>query len=191
MHAIVIGASSGGPKALEEILITLPENFDAYVFVIQHLPILFTGTMAQRLNTRTAIPTSQMINGELLTPRHIYIVPGDFHFFLTAPSFQVSLLRATGLTHPSINMGFTSVAEHFGPKTIGVVLTGMGDDGVIGAQAIRQVHGRVLVQDEETSAIYGMPKAVRDAGFADEVLPLEGIAARLVTLVRGSGTITA
>lgn len=186
MHAIVIGASSGGPKALEEILIRLPKAFDAYVIVIQHLPILFTQTMAQRLNAKTAIPTSQMNNGELLTSRHIYIVPGDFHFFLTAPSLQVSLLRATGLTHPSINMGFTSVAEHFGPKTIGVVLTGMGDDGVIGARAIRQVQGHTLVQDEQTSAIYGMPKAVQEAGLADEILPLERIADRLISLVQHS-----
>ena len=82
-------------------------------------------------------------------------------------------------------MGFTSVAEHFGPSTIGVVLTGMGDDGVLGSKAIKQVGGSVLVQDEATSAVYGMPFAVKLAGYADEVLPLDKISGRLMELSHG------
>jgi len=184
MQAIVIGASSGGPRALEEVLKALPANLSAIVIVVQHLPSQFTSQMAERLKNIVLIPVSQMENGEVLKSSHAYIVPGDFHFFITSPDQKAHLLAATGLQHPSIDMGFTSVAEHFGPDTIGVVLTGMGEDGVIGAKAIKQLGGTVIVQDEETSAIYGMPKAVQIAGFADEVLPLGKIAERLVELVQ-------
>lgn len=183
MHAIVIGSSSGGPKALEEVLTSLPAGLPAYIVVMQHLPVQFTKSMAKRLNRHCEIGVSQMYNGEILKPSHAYIVPGDFHFFLTSPDYQSFLLRATGKTHPSINMGFTSMAENFGPKTIGVVLTGMDNDGTVGAKAIKQVGGRVLAQDKATSAIYGMPAAVAEAGLTDEVLPLNLISKRLVELV--------
>ena len=178
MKAIVIGASSGGPQALEKVLKALPGSLPAVIIIAQHLPSQFTGQMAQRLKNIVPIPVSQIENGEVLKPSHIYIIPGNFHFFITSPDYKAHLLAATGLTHPSIDMGFTSIAEHFGPDTIGVVLTGMGEDGVIGAKAIKQLGGKVIVQDEKTSAIFGMPRAVQIAGFADEVLPLEGIAGR-------------
>ena len=192
MKAIVIGASSGGPKALEKVLKALPGSLPAVIIIAQHLPSQFTGQMAESLKNIVPIPVSQIENGEVLKPSHIYIIPGNFHFFITegysslitSPDYKAHLLTATGLEHPSIDMGFTSIAEHFGPDTIGVVLTGMGEDGVIGAKAIKQLGGKVIVQDEKTSAIFGMPRAVQIAGFADEVLPLEGIAGRLVELVQ-------
>jgi two-component system chemotaxis response regulator CheB len=183
MKAIVIGSSSGGPKALEEIIKELPKDLRAVVVVVQHLPAQFTETMAKRFNANYDIAVSQMKNGETLQMSHAYIVPGDFHFFLTSPLLQTYLLRATGNVHPSINMGFTSTAEHFGPKTIGVILTGMGDDGTIGAKTIKQVGGYMIAQDKQSSAVYGMPQAVTESGLTDEVLPLRKIGKRLVELV--------
>jgi len=190
MKAIVIGASTGGPKALETLLTSLPVNLSAVIIVLQHLPFQFTTQMAIRMSNKAGLLISQMGEGDVLLPGHIYIAPGEEHFFLTynnppgerLTELRAHLLPAPELTRPSIDMGFTSVAEHFGPETIGVVLTGMGEDGMIGSKAIKQVGGHVIIQDEESSAVYGMPRAVQIAGYADEVLPLEQIAGRLVEL---------
>ncbi|MFA5993571.1 MAG: CheB methylesterase domain-containing protein [Parcubacteria group bacterium] len=179
MKVIVVGSSSGGPKALEDLLSGLSPDLRAAVIVIQHLPLTFTISLAKRLNKLTKLPLTHMTDREVIKTNHIYIVPGDKHFFITSPSNESRLIDAHGLTHPSINMGFTSVAECFGPDTIGVILTGMGDDGTIGAKAIKQVSGRVIAQDEASSVVFGMPRAVQIAGFADEVLPLDKIAHRL------------
>ncbi len=184
MKVIVVGSSSGGPRALEDLLSGLPADLQAAVIVIQHLPLTFTISLAERLSKLTKLPLTHMIDGEIIETNHIYIVPGDKHFFITSPDNESRLIDAHGLTHPSINMGFTSVAECFGPETIGVILTGMGDDGTVGAKAIKQVGGKVLAQDEASSVVFGMPRAVQIAGFTDEVLPLDQIAHRLGQLTR-------
>jgi len=184
MKAIAVGSSTGGPPALEELLLGLPSNFPATVVVLQHLPLHFTQTLSLRLNQRLALPVSQMEPGQRLLPTHIYIAPGDHHFLITSPNHQTYTIPSYEKTSPSIDIGFTSVAEHFGPDTIGVVLTGMGNDGVLGCKAIKQVGGYVIAQDQQTSAIYGMPKAVAIAGFANEVLPLNKISQRLIELIR-------
>jgi len=185
-QAIVIGASTGGPKALEILLTQLPQTLEAIIIVIQHLSFQFTTSMAVRLSNKTPILMSQMGEGDLLLSNHIYLVPGNTHFLITSSGPRVRLLPAYELVHPCIDTGFTSVAEHFGPHTIGVILTGMGTDGVMGAKAIKQLGGIVIVQDEETSAVFGMPKAVQIAGFADAVLPLEKIAKKLIQLTSRS-----
>lgn len=183
MKAIVIGASTGGPSALEELLKSLPGNLEAAVVVVQHLPLLFTTSMAERFRANMVLPVKQMEPGEELKPAHIYIAPGEHHFLITSPRNQIYIIPSHEKTNPSIDIGFTSVAEHFGPETIGVVLTGMGEDGVMGCKAIKQVGGHVIVQDEESSTVFGMPKAVAIAGFADEVLPLNKIATKLIELI--------
>ncbi|PIP27407.1 MAG: hypothetical protein COX30_01985 [Candidatus Moranbacteria bacterium CG23_combo_of_CG06-09_8_20_14_all_39_10] len=184
MKAIVIGASSGGPKTLEEVLINLKPDLNAIVIVIQHLPLTFTITLSERLKKLTKLPLSLLKHEERMEKNHIYIVPGDKHFFIVSPDYESRLVEAYELTRPSIDMGFTSIAECFGPETIGVVLTGMGHDGTLGSKAIKQVGGKVIVQDEASSVVFGMPKAVQLAGFADEVLPLDKIAQRLGQLTK-------
>lgn len=184
MKAVVIGASTGGPPALEELLKNLPKDILATIIVVQHLPLQFTLSMSRRLAAKIELPVNQMAeSGDFLKPGHVYVAPGQRHFLITSPGYKIQTIPSYEKTNPSIDIGFTSVAEHFGPETIGVVLTGMGNDGVIGCKAIKQVGGHVIAQDEDTSAVYGMPKAVAIAGFADEVLPLNKIAARLVELV--------
>ncbi|MBN1162444.1 chemotaxis protein CheB [Patescibacteria group bacterium] len=185
MKAVVIGASTGGPKALETLLSKLPGDFDGVVVVMQHLPLNFTVSMVERFESIVNMPIHHIQMGDVLKPRNIYVVPGNKHFFIVTPGLRVFLLDAAEIIQPSVDMGFTSVAEHYGPDTIGVVLTGMGNDGVLGSKAIKQVGGTVIVQDEDTSIIYGMPFAVKLAGFADEVLPLDKIPERLVELVNG------
>lgn len=183
MYAIVIGSSTGGPQALTTLLNGLPDMFDACIIILQHLPSRFTNSMAERLDKSLPFPVHHMQHNQKLESGHVYIVPGDCHFTLLSPQRRAYLISAgDAATHPSIDIGFTSVAESFGPKTIGVVLTGMGSDGVLGAKAIKQLGGHVITQDETTSTVYGMPKSVQIAGYADETLPLIHIAKRLERL---------
>lgn len=182
-NAVVIGASSGGPPALEYILSKLPKDLNAVVIVIQHLPILFTKSLALRFEKFCPLPVTQMLNGEYIKNQHIYIVPGGFHFALTYPNFQTYLLATLCSTCPSIDMGFTSVAEHFTEKTIGVVLTGMGSDGTLGAKTVKQVGGLVIAQDKASSAIYGMPRSIIENNLADFILPLSEIPKKIISLL--------
>lgn len=184
MKVIAIGSSSGGPKALSELVVSFPKDFDACVVILQHLPLIFTQTMTERLNSISQIPVSLVKNGETLKKSHIYVVPGGFNFFVTSPNLQVYLLKATSINKPSINMGFASMAETFGPELIGVILTGMGQDGTRGATLIKELGGMIIAQDEESSAIYGMPKSIVDAGLVNEILPLNEIGPRLLELVQ-------
>jgi two-component system, chemotaxis family, protein-glutamate methylesterase/glutaminase len=182
---VVIGSSTGGPTALESIFTNLPLDFSVPIIVAQHLTKPFTKELAERLQSicPDTILVQEAKNGQAVDSQNAYIIPGDSHFFITDPLHKLTLIPADDLPKPSVDMGFTSVAEHYGQGTVAVVLSGFGSDGVIGAKAVKQVFGRVLVQDEMTSTIYGMPKAVSDAGLADEVLPLNKIVPRLVELV--------
>lgn len=184
MKAIVIGASSGGPSTLEYILSKLPKDLDAYIVIVQHLPKKFTGSMAKRFDENFELHIKELENGEALQKSTAYIVPGGHHFFLVQPSMQAVLIDAEDSNVPSIDMGFTSVAEHFGPDTTGIILTGMGSDGVLGTKAIKQLGGHVIAQDETTSLVYGMPFEVKLAGFADEILPLKKIPERIIEIAK-------
>ncbi|MBI4653241.1 chemotaxis protein CheB [Candidatus Kuenenbacteria bacterium] len=181
---IVIGSSTGGPNALEELFKQLPADLPVSILIAQHLPFSFTQMLVDRLSCLECLKVSTVKNNEIIKPGHAYVIPGNSHFFLSDPGPRITLLLTDDLQKPSVDMGFTSVAEHFGPGTIGVVLSGMGNDGAIGAKAVKQLGGKILVQDEATSVIFGMPKKVIEAGLADEILPLHKIAKRLVELVK-------
>jgi two-component system, chemotaxis family, protein-glutamate methylesterase/glutaminase len=179
---VVIGSSTGGPKALETIFTNLSQDFTAPILIAQHLTKPFTSALAKRLTKAGSLLVYEVEDHQILESGYAYVIPGDSHFFLTAPGPRISLIPALELPKPSVDMGLVSAAEHYGPGTIGVILTGMGDDGVQGARAVKQLGGKILVQDEASSTVYSMPKAVQIAGFADEVLPLGKIAKRLVEL---------
>ncbi|PCI29872.1 chemotaxis protein CheB [Candidatus Kaiserbacteria bacterium] len=180
---IIIGASTGGPTALGEILKQLPGDLNAIVVVVQHIGSVLAETMAARLDGITEMPVSIIKGGEKLEKSNIYVVPAAKHMFVIYPGPEAVLIPAPERPSPSINMSFTSAAEHFGSNTIGVILTGMGNDGTGGATAIKQAGGIVIAQDEDTSAVYGMPKSIVEEDLADSVLPLEKIADRLIYLV--------
>jgi len=184
MKCIVIGSSTGGPSALEEVITNLPSDLRAIVIIAQHIGASSARSMAERLNEMGGMPVSILEEGDDLKESHVYVVPGKTHFFVIGPDLVARLLPSDKRPSPSIDMAFTSVAEHFGPDTIGVVLTGMGEDGTIGAKAIQQLGGTVIAQDEDSSVIYGMPKSVAEAGLIDDTLPLERIAAKLVYLTK-------
>lgn len=180
---VAIGASTGGPEALMRLLPLIPEDFPTPILVVQHMPPLFTGSFATRLDQVCALRVVEALDGEPLLGGTVYVSPGDRHMTVIRDG---TLLRVR-LTddppvhscRPATDVLFNSAANLFGPHVLGIVLTGMGTDGTQGAMAIREKGGRVIVQDAETCLIYGMPKSVYDAGLANEQLPIPEIAARI------------
>lgn len=183
---VAVASSTGGPNALATVLRGLPAEFRTPIVVTQHMPPLFTLLLAQRLQRESGRPCVEAADGQPIREGHVYVAPGDHHL-LVAPSssgWRIELSQGAPENHcrPSADPMFRSVAEHFGLRALAVVLTGMGEDGRRGCQTIRARGGRVLVQDEESSVVWGMPGAVVAAGVADRIVPLSEIAQRLTQL---------
>ncbi|MBN1484496.1 MAG: chemotaxis response regulator protein-glutamate methylesterase [Chloroflexia bacterium] len=186
---VVVGASTGGPPALEQLLAALPAELPAGLLVVQHMPVGFTHSLAQRLNGRCVLTVVEAEPGMPLYAAWVYIAPGGHHLVLraegTAETLSVELDDSPprGTLRPAADVTMAAVAERFGPRCIGVLLTGMGSDGTEGFRAIRQAGGRTLAQDRQTSLIYGMPRMAVEQGLVDQVLPLNDIAPALVRLL--------
>ena len=184
-HRIVaIAASTGGPAALQRLLADIPADFLLPILIVQHIAAGFVGGLASWLNTETSLEVTVAEHGGALAPRTAYIAPDDFHLGVTWDA-RIALSRAAPIrgVRPSADFLLQSAAQAFGASVIAVILTGMGEDGSEGARAVRTVGGCVLVQDEATSVVFGMPRAAVEAGLANEVLPLTAIAPRLAGLV--------
>jgi len=186
---VAIGASTGGPNALATLLTALPADCPVPIVIVQHMPAAFTGLLAERLAAQAAIGVGEGRLGETLHPGRAWIAPGDYHMELTRDAQQAVRLRLhqgppENSCRPSVDVLFRSVAEVYGPGTLAVVLTGMGQDGLRGCERIREVGGQVLVQDEATSVVWGMPGLVARADLADEVLALDRLAPEIVRRVR-------
>jgi two-component system, chemotaxis family, protein-glutamate methylesterase/glutaminase len=181
---VVIGASTGGPIALERVLSGLPEHIGVPIIVIQHMPGDFTTLFSGRLNNMCRMPVSEAHEDELIERNHIYVVPGDYHFFLESPGPSVRLIHRDRGLSPSVDMGMISAVDHYGPGVIGVILSGMGRDGLIGAKAIKQIGGVVVAESKESATIYGMPREVIEAGFADFSLPLKEIPSKILEILK-------
>lgn len=182
---IVIGSSTGGPKALCEVLSSLPGHTAVPILVVQHLPEGFTRSLADRLNGLSRLQVEEARAGTPLSPGHVLVAPGGFHMVVTKGG-RVGLNTGPpecGL-RPSVNPTMESVAAVYGASTLGVVLTGMGSDGTRGAGLIKAAGGEVIAQDASTSAVYGMPRSVADAGHVDSVVPLPRIASEIVRRCR-------
>lgn len=184
-RVVAMAASTGGPAALTQVLSELPGNFPAPVLVVQHISQGFLAGFAAWLNTSVSLRVKVAESGEPPQPHTIYLPPDDHHLGLDARGgLLVSSAPAVGGFRPSASFLFQSVAAAHGAATLAVVLTGMGQDGLEGLRAVRQAGGQVLVQDEETSVVFGMPGAAARAGLADAVLPLKEIAGRVMRSLR-------
>jgi two-component system chemotaxis response regulator CheB len=182
---VVIGASTGGPRALCELVPLLPATLDAAVLIVQHMPPGFTKPLAQRLNAMAKIMVKEAQAGDPLRMGLALVAPGDFHMLIGDD--QRIVLTQTERLHgvrPAVDQTLMAAARRFGRRTLAIILTGMGADGCAGALAVHEAGGRVIAEHESTATIYGMPKAVVDAGAADRVLPLPRIAGEAVHLLR-------
>lgn len=184
VEVVVIGVSTGGPNALAEVLPKLPANFPVPVLIVQHMPPIFTKLLAQRLASRCALQVEEAAAGEVLTPGKAWVAPGDYHLRVV----RNGLVMQTGLhqgpqensCRPAVDVLFRSAAEAYGAGVLGIVMTGMGQDGLRGAESIVEAGGQMLAQDEATSVVWGMPGFVARAGLAQMVLPLTHLGPEIV-----------
>jgi two-component system chemotaxis response regulator CheB len=182
--AVVIAASTGGPRALSYIFSALPPNLGAAVLVVQHMPAGFTSALAVRLAAIAQLPVAEATGGDIVTPNRAFVAPGDFHMRVrrVEGDIRISLdqKELVNGTRPAADALFPTAAEAYGERCIGVVLTGMGRDGAAGLAGIRAAGGRTLVQDESSSVVYGMPGRAVEVGAAERVLPLGDIPGAII-----------
>ncbi|MBI5587513.1 MAG: chemotaxis response regulator protein-glutamate methylesterase [Deltaproteobacteria bacterium] len=185
---VAIGASTGGPGAIQEVLSHLPGDLDTPFLVAIHMPGAFTGAFAERLNNLCKLSVKEAENGEKIKNGVILLTPGGYQTRikrkgLTDFYIDISDEPRTSLYKPSVDVCMASVGECYPGRSMGVMLTGMGHDGMEGMRLIKAKGGKTLAQSEETCIVYGMPKAVVDAGLADKVIPLDKIAAEIVNMI--------
>ncbi len=193
IDVVVIGLSTGGPSALEQLLPRLPGDFPVPVLIVQHMPKLFTGALAERLDKCCALRVQEAYDDAVIRPGTVWLAPGDAHMEvaprrvmasdaeLDGAGMRVRLHQREPLNHckPAVDYLFLSAARMCGAGTLALVMTGMGADGLKGARAVHEGGGTVLAQDEATSAVWGMPGRVSEAGIVSATLPLWGIAGAL------------
>jgi two-component system chemotaxis response regulator CheB len=185
-RVIAIASSTGGPNALVQVLKQIPRDFPLPILITQHMPPLFTTLLAQRLQRESGRPCAEAADGAPILGGHTYLAPGDKHFLVQTregrPFVKLSDAPPENHCRPAADPMLRSIAAAYGASTVTVVLTGMGEDGRRGCEAVRQHGGRIIAQDEATSVVWGMPGAVTNAGLAEWVLPLGEIAQKLSTL---------
>jgi len=181
---LVIGSSTGGPQALQEVIGQLPANLPIPIVIAQHMPPQFTLALAKRLDSSCPPRVVEATNGEPLVNGTVYIGPGGMHLRVTATNVKVEPDKGESLYRPSVDVLAESILAAFGKNVLGVMLTGMGNDGMREFVKLHRAGAYNLVQDQASCVVYGMPRAVVDAGGADEVLPLEKIGPRIRTMFR-------
>ena len=186
LHDVVaIGVSTGGPPAVQKVLSALPADFPASIIIAQHMPAAFTGPFAKRLDSVCQVSVKEAETGDKLAPGKVFIAPGGKHLKLlqkvSRVEIEITTEPADALYKPSANVLVASAAEAVGKRALGVILTGMGSDGLEGVKVLKQKGGRALAQSDATCVVYGMPKAIVDAGLADEIIDIDDMAQAIMT----------
>ncbi len=185
-RVVVVGASTGGPAALMEVIPGLPAGLAAGVLVVQHMPAGFTASLARHLDGNSRLPVKEAEEGDVLTDGRVLVAPGNRHLLLDAAGrVALSLDPPEHGVRPAVDVTLAAVARAWGDRAGCAILTGMGMDGAKGAMALRRAGGWVLAQDEATCVVYGMPRAVAEMGQADEILPLSRVAEAIAARVAG------
>jgi two-component system chemotaxis response regulator CheB len=188
---IAIGSSTGGPQTLEQIIPALPGNIPACILVVQHMPPFFTKSLAERLDKISELKVMEAKDNDEIKEGIVYIAPGDYHMELKRTQENGIAKETISLNkrdkelgvRPNVNVMMRSIAPVYKQNTVAVILTGMGSDGTEGAMAIKNNGGTVLVQDEQSSIIYGMPKSVVESGYYDEIVELSKIPVALLQVL--------
>jgi two-component system chemotaxis response regulator CheB len=182
VEAVVIGASTGGPRTLLGIIRKLPQRLRCPVMIVQHMPAGFTHSFAQRLNAETAVPVKEATDG-LLVRNQVYLCPGDYHMTVRQGRLYLNQEEKLHGTRPAVDHLFTSAAEAYQDRLVGVLLTGMGKDGTNGMGAIQQMGGYTIAQDKDSSVVFGMPRNAIEQKVVDEVLSLSSIETKIGQIV--------
>ncbi len=190
VDAVVIGISTGGPKALRDLLPTLPQKFSAPILIVQHMPPLFTATLADDLNKCCGLNVVEAEHGMPIRAGEVYIAPGGKQMRMGGfpGCFKIEITNDPAIKscRPSVDYLFDSAAELVGKRLLAIVMTGMGDDGTDGSRNVRRCGGTVWAQDEASSTVFGMPRRVIESGLADAVFPLNDIGRELCRQVNKS-----
>jgi two-component system chemotaxis response regulator CheB len=185
---IVIGSSTGGPKALQNIISKLPKEFPVPVLIAQHMPPNFTAPFAERLNQISVVSVKEAEDGEPLQKGTVYIAPGRGHMGVLRKRITETLISISGDTEkyvykPSVDALMLSVVEVYSGQVLGIILTGLGNDGERGMREIKNKGGRTIAQNEESCVVYGMPKSIIQSGLADKIVPLDEVAGEIINAV--------
>jgi two-component system chemotaxis response regulator CheB len=183
IQVIAIAASTGGPAVLKFLLSNLPSNFSIPIVIVQHVLDAFVPGLADWLSINGSLPVKMASDGERLTPGRVYLSPGSAHLMTASGGvLRVDPSPPHKGYRPSANLMFQSVAAAYGKHAVGIILTGMGDDGAEGLQILGKTGAHIIAQDEDSSTVFGMPKMAIEAGIVDEILSPIGIASRLIKL---------
>lgn len=174
-EAVVIGASTGGPKALLTIIESLPSDLNLPIFIVQHMPKSFTTSFAKRLDSHSKRPVMEARDGEQIKPGYVYVAPGDYHMLIDDNNIRLTKGPKVNSVRPAVDLLFESAADRYGSNVLAIILTGMGRDGTEGMHKIKEVRGATIAQDKESSVIYGMPGHAVNAGVVDQCANLEKI----------------
>ncbi len=184
---IAIGASTGGTEAIKEVLMRMPADSPGTV-ITQHIPEAFSAPFAKRMNSVSAMTVCEAQDGQIILPGHAYIAPGNRHLLVARDGARYVCRLNDGPPvnrhRPSVDVMFRSVAQNVGPNAVGVILTGMGDDGARGLKEMHDAGSPTMAQDEKTSVVWGMPGEAVKMGGVDSILPLEKVAAKILSVVK-------
>lgn len=186
---VSIGISTGGPKALADVIPQIPANLNVPVVIVQHMPPVFTRALADSLNSKSALTVVEAQDGQVLRPNFVYIAPGGKQMKIVSingqPQLRVNEDPPENHCRPSVDYLFRSVATMFPGRALGVIMTGMGRDGAIGARLMKRSGAHILAQDEQSCVVFGMPMEAIKAGVVDEVLDLKNIAGKIIKITHG------
>jgi len=177
---VAIGASTGGPRALQEVITNLSDDIPCGIVIVQHMPPGFTKSLAERLNSLSSVTVTEAQHNDIVRPGLVFIAPGGYHLLIAREGGNIVVKLnqdpPVGGHRPAVDPMMESVAHIFGSKAIGVILTGMGNDGAKGIQAIKRQNGRTIAEDQSTAVVFGMPKAAIEMGVVDKVVPITNVA---------------
>jgi two-component system chemotaxis response regulator CheB len=189
---LAIASSTGGPRALEQVVPKLPGDLKVPVVIVQHMPAGFTASLAQRLDMQSKLTVCEAKDGDVLEPGVVYIAPGNYHMEIVQKSISGRTSEVVSLNQnpreqgvrPCANILFKSLVPLYGQNILAVVLTGMGADGADGAEEIKKAGGKVITEDEKSCVVYGMPKVVVQRGLSDSIVSLERVSSEIVHMLR-------